>query len=269
MIRAGVFVAVVAALAVSGCSKVGGDKDTLAVVGSEKVTQAQLDAELKAGEVPRATEADVRNAALDQIVTRKLLAQAARAEKLDATPEGRFTKAAAMESYEAGLELRAIRDKVAAPTAAEAEAFVQAHPEMFARRSGYLIDQLHIKTQNDPALFQALQPTKTLADVERLLQSRGIPFRRSVEQMDTLRADPRLSTAIGKLGPGEPFVLNEPGGFTVSAVRQTTVQPVVGPAATAIAKEMLLAQRRGKATQDRVAALRAEKIKPPKAAKTK
>ena len=264
MKRAGVFVAVVATLAVAGCSKVGGGRGELANVGGQKVTQTQLEAELKAGEVPRADTPEVRKAALDQIITRKLLAQAAREEKLDRTPEGALMRAAAMESFEAGLEHRAIRDKVKAPTPAEAEAFIQAHPEMFAQRTGYLIDQLHIRAQSDPSLMAALQPTKTLAEVERVLQARGIAYRRSVEQLDTLRADPQLTAAIRKLAPGEPFVLGEPGGFTVSGVRQSVVQPVVGPQAATIAADLLFAQRRGQAMKDRVAGLKAAKVKYPK-----
>jgi EpsD family peptidyl-prolyl cis-trans isomerase len=254
-----------AALAIAGCSKPGGDKGELATVGGEKVTAAQLDAELKATEVARPDDPAVRREALDRIVTRKLLAQAARAEKLERTPQNSLLKAATIESFEAGLELQAIGDKVAAPTAAEAAAFVQDHPEMFAQRTGYLIDQLHVNAKPDQALIAALQPTKSLAEVERILQGRNVPFRRSVEQLDSLRADPRIIAAVRKLAPGEPLVMSEPYGFSVSSVRQSSVQPVVGAQATAIAAKLLTAERRNKAMSDRIAALKAEKVKSPKA----
>ena len=89
--RARVWVAVVATLAITGCEKSGKD---LALVGREKITEAQLDAELRAGEVAQVGNPAVRKAALQQIITRKLLAQAARRDKLDRTPEHQVMKAA-------------------------------------------------------------------------------------------------------------------------------------------------------------------------------
>jgi hypothetical protein len=70
---------------------------------------------------------------------------------------------------------------------------------------------------------------------------------------------------VRRLAPGEPFIVDEPGGFTVNSIRQSVVQPVVGPQAEAIAADLLLAQRRAKALQDRLAALKAERVKYPEA----
>ncbi len=265
--RTGLWIAAAAALTLAGCGKAGGDKAALATVGSDKITPAELDVELKATDAARPDDPAYRKAALEQIITRKLLAQAAREEKLDKTPENAILRAAASEAWEAGLELRKITDKVPAPTAADAAAFVQAHPDMFAQRTGYLIDQLHVREKPDPALVAALQPTKSLAEAERVLQGRNISFRRSTEQLDTLRADPRIAAAVRKLAPGEPLVMSEPDGFSVSSVRQSAVQPLVGPEANAIATQMVLAERRSKAMSDRIAALKAAKVKYPDAKK--
>src|SRR5689334_2508976 len=115
MMRAPVLAAIVAALTMAGCDKIAMQRPALATVGNERISDAQLNAELKAGEAPQPNNPQVRAAALDQIITRKLLAQAARAERLDQTPENIVMKGAAVEAFEAGLELRAIRDKVATP----------------------------------------------------------------------------------------------------------------------------------------------------------
>jgi peptidyl-prolyl cis-trans isomerase C len=265
MARAGLWVAAVAVLALAGCDKADSSgKDTLATVGGERITKAQVDVELKATEEAQPNDPAVRKAALDRMINRKLLAQAAREEKLDRTPENAILRAAAAEAWEAGLELRKITDSVEQPTAEDVAAFVQAHPEMFAQRTGYLIDQLHVDAKPDAAMVAALQPVKSLEEAERVLQARKAPFRRSVEQLDSLRADPRITDALRKLAPGEPLVMQEPTGFSVSSVRKTLVQPVVGPQATAVATQMVLAQRRAKAMNDRIAALKAEKVKTPK-----
>lgn len=267
MKHAGVWVALMAALAIAGCGKAAGDKDVLATVGSQKITVAQLDSELKVGGVADAANPKVRQAALDQIVARKLLALAAREGKLDSSPEARVLKAATVETFEAALQRRMVLETVARPTPAQAAAFIQAHPEMFAQRTGYLIDQLHVATPSDTTLMDALRPAMTLEAVESVLQARSIPFRRSVEQLDTLRADPRLTAAVRKLRPGEPFVLLEPGGFTVSRVRGSQVQPVAGAQATTIATELLLAQNRAQALQAWLDAQKAAKVRYPDAPK--
>jgi peptidyl-prolyl cis-trans isomerase C len=267
--RAAVCVAIVASLAIAGCDKAAGDGDVLATVAGEKITQAQLDAELRVSGVTRPDNPDIRRAALEQIVTRKLLARAARAEDLDKTSQGRLIKAVAMESVDAGLALGAMQARVKPPTPAEAQGYVQAHPERFAERSGYIFDQLRASVPTDPALVAALGPAKTLEEVESVLRARGIPFRRSVQGLDTLRANPELSAAIRRLPPGEPFVLNEPGGFSVSRVRQSAVRPIVGAPANAIAADLLLAERRAKAINDRIASLKADLVTYPKAAPAK
>ena len=171
---------------------------------------------------------------LGQIVTRKLAGRPAPRTWTRPQRAG-SSKAAAMESVDAGLALAAMQAKVKPPTPAETQAYVQAHPERFAERSGYIFDQLRASVPTDPALVAALRPAKTLEEVETVLRARGIPFRRGVQGLDTLRANPQLSAAIRKLPPGEPFVLNEPGGFTVSRVRQSEVKPVVGEQANTIA----------------------------------
>ena len=49
---------------------------------------------------------------------------------------------------------------------------------------------------NDPALFQELKPLKTLPDVAQLLTLKKIPFQQGAAEVDSLRIDPNLVTAI-------------------------------------------------------------------------
>jgi peptidyl-prolyl cis-trans isomerase C len=250
-----------AVVLVAGCSKGDGDnKDIAAEVAGDKITTAELQTELKGAGVKNVDDPKIQRAALEEIIARKLLAKAARAEKLDKAPDVLAAKAAAEEAFDANLDRRATIAKIPEPTAAEVTAFVQAHPEMFAQRTGYLLDQLLVPAQQDPTLLEALKPTKTLEDVERILQERKIPYRRGTQSMDTLRADPGLSRVMTRLPPGEPFLLPDPAGFTVSRVRDKRVQPLTGPAAEKVAKELLWAERRTKALKDRLEALRKDKV---------
>jgi peptidyl-prolyl cis-trans isomerase C len=258
--RARAWGAVLAVVLVAGCSQGEPGKDVAAVVAGEKITTAELDRELRLAGVQKPDDPALRRAALDEIIARKLLAKAARTEGLDKNPEVLAAKASADEAFDANLDRLATASKVAPPTAAEVTAFVAAHPEMFARRTGYLIDQLQVPTRDTPDLIEALTPTKTIEEAAAVLRARGIPFRRAILPMDTLRTDPRLSAAVAKLPPGEPFILPGVMGFTVNRVRGSQLRPVTGAPAETIARELIRADRLNKALRERLAMLRKDRV---------
>jgi EpsD family peptidyl-prolyl cis-trans isomerase len=256
--RIGLLLAPCLALALlTGCER--GDKDDqgplAATVAGEKVTVAQLDAELKVDETARPGDPKARSAALQRIIVRKLMAKSARDDKLDQQPDAQRLKRAAIETFEAGLAQNAVLAKVPNPTPAEVAAFVGQHPEQFARRTLYLADQLRLPTVPDPALGRALGPANTFEAVEGVLRERHTTYTRSVEQLDTLRADPRLSAKIAELPPGELFVLPIGNGVSINRIRASKAMPISGEAANRRAAGLLREQRRQKAVAGRMEAL--------------
>jgi peptidyl-prolyl cis-trans isomerase C len=109
-----------AVVLVAGCSKGDADnKDIAAEVAGEKITTAELQTELKGAGVKNVEDPRIQRAALEELIARKLLAKAARAEKLDKSAEVLAAKAAAEEAFDANLDRRATVAKVAEPTPAE------------------------------------------------------------------------------------------------------------------------------------------------------
>jgi EpsD family peptidyl-prolyl cis-trans isomerase len=246
-----------ALLLLGGCDRLGlggsADKGPVAVtVDGEKITVAQLDAELKAAEVQDAQNPEVRRAALQRIVLRKLLAKEARARKLDESPDMAHLKEAAVENLEAGLVQRDTLKAVAEPTDAEVQAFMAANPQMFAGRTVYLVDRLILPAQPDAATAAALEPANTFEAVMKVLDERKVPYRRTREQIDSLRTIPNIAQQIAKLPPRMPFVLPTPPGVSVNVVLASQQQPVMGQNALALARQALTNQRRQKAVADRV-----------------
>lgn len=247
--------AALAAVVVAGCSPADPGKDVAAVVAGETITVAELEREIASSGARKPEDPAVRQSVLDAMISRKLLAKAARAAKLDRTPEALAAKKIADESFDAGLDRVNTIASVPAPTPAEVKAYVAAHPEMFANRTGYLIEQLQVPQRHTPEILAALAPTKTLEAAEAVLKARQLPYRRVVVPMDTLRADPRVSDAVANLPAGEPFILPDPAGFTVNRVRGSRVSPVTGQEAEAIAAERIRTERVNKALRDRMKAL--------------
>jgi peptidyl-prolyl cis-trans isomerase C len=249
-----------ALLLLGGCDRLGlggsADKGPVAVtVDGDKVTVAQLDAELKAADVADAQNPDVRRAALQRIVLRKLLANEARAKKLDQSPDMAHLKEAAVENLEAGLVQREALKGVADPTDAEVQAFIAANPQMFAGRTIYLVERLILQSQPDRATAQALEPANTFEEVEKILTDRKIPFRRAGEQIDSLRTLPTIAQQMAKLPPGMPFVLPTAPGVSINRIRGSRPQPVTGQDAMTVARQALTNQRRQKAVSERVEAV--------------
>ena len=73
MTRRGVWVAATAVLVLAGCNRDGTGDGVAATVGGEKITQAQISAELRAAGGD-ATNAVQRTTRLQQIIARKLYA---------------------------------------------------------------------------------------------------------------------------------------------------------------------------------------------------
>ena len=249
-----------AAVVVAGCSQGAPGKEVAAIVAGETITVAELDREVATSGARKPNDPGVRRAVLDMIVARKLLAKAARADKLDKTPEALAAKRIADETFDAGLDRVATIARTPRPTPAEVKAYIAAHPEMFAHRTGYLIEQLQVPRRHTPDMFEALRPTKTLEEAEAVLKARQMPYRRVVLPMDTLRADPRISEAVANLPAGEPFVLPAAVGFTVNRVRGSQVSPVTGRQAEAIAAERIQSERINKALRDRLNTLHREQV---------
>ena len=249
-----------AAVVVAGCSQGAPGKDVAAIVAGETITVAELDREVATSGARKPNDPGVRRAVLDMIVARKLLAKAARADKLDKTPEALAAKRIADETFDAGLDRVATIARTPRPTPAEVKAYIAAHPEMFAHRTGYLIEQLQVPRRHTPDMFEALRPTKTLEEAEAVLKARQMPYRRVVLPMDTLRADPRISEAVANLPAGRTNGSPAAVGFTVNRVRGSQVSPVTGRQAEAIAAERIQSERINKALRDRLNTLHREQV---------
>src|SRR4051794_39074115 len=82
-----VVVALALALLASGCQKKASGQ-TVAVVNNEEITASDLNAELTSENAsPTGTTQQVRNQALENLIDRRLLAQQARSQGVDKSPE--------------------------------------------------------------------------------------------------------------------------------------------------------------------------------------
>ncbi len=228
----------------------------VATVQGREITIRNLDAELAglATNDPKVRKF-AEQAALQAIISRMILADAARSQGLDKTPEFALRRQGVIDQ----LLIESLASKIAAavppPAPEEAESFMAAHPDDFAQRKIYTVDQIRTAQTADPALLNALKPLNTLEDVEVALTQRHIEFHRVTTDLDALTLDPKVSDSIANLPPNEVFVIPTNGGVLISQIKQTRVQPFTGEPAVGFALRLIQSQRSREATSREMGAI--------------
>jgi peptidyl-prolyl cis-trans isomerase C len=233
-----------------------------AKVEKDEITVLEIQNELGGFRAPDAnTRKLAEQQALNAIVQRKILAEAARKEKIDKSPE----YAQQRERLEEVLLVRTWQERLAkavpAPSPDEVQTFVAGHPDLYSARKRIVIEGIRFAPPRDRAVMEALRPLNTLEEVSAALTARQIPFQNGAGEIDALAVDPRLVEQILKLKEGEVFVL--PQGNTVLAgrVRELKVDPVPNNIAVRHATQYLKATRTQEALQRRFSSVVAAGMK--------
>jgi EpsD family peptidyl-prolyl cis-trans isomerase len=216
----------------------------VATVDGKEITRLDLQAELAGVNTPDAkTRKAAEQQALQMIVVRTILADEARKEQLDKTPDFALQQKRLTDN----LLAQTLQNKVAAavppPSDEEAQRFIADHPDIFAQRKIFVVDTIRMARPTDPNVIKGLQPLKTLPDVDAYLTANHIEHGRTSGNIDAVGADPRLVDAIVKLPPGEVFLYPANNVLLVNQVRETHVVPFQGDQAQKYALALMKKQR--------------------------
>lgn len=217
----------------------------VATVDGQEVTISDLRAEL--ANAPKAPDPKIAKAmemgALQEIVARKILAKAAHDQGLDKTPDFAMMKQKTGETMLAQALQRKMASSVLTVSRSEAEMFVNGHPTMFAQRKIMAVEQLKMPRPKNLEELKEFQPLKTMAEVEGLLNKKGVKYQKGNTSVDSLGADPGMMAQIEKLGPGEPFLIPTSDGILVNQIKESRAAPLVGEEAIKLATNALRNQK--------------------------
>lgn len=228
----------------------------VATVDGDEITLTELRTELQGANLsdPKARKA-AEQRALQAIINRKIAAKAAEEQKLDKTPQFALQEERALELMRANALQERIISSVPKPTATEISQFMTKNPDIFAQRKIFVVEQIRMPMPQDRTLLQALEPMKSLEEIEGFLNSKSLPFQRVNDRIDAVGNDPRLIQAIIKLPPGEVFVIPSGPVLIMNRVRETRVEPFTGEPANKYAQNMMTAQRTREAVTSQIGAL--------------
>lgn len=192
--------------------------------------------------VTPAAQKAARQAALDRIVRRLILSNAAAGEGLDKEPNFAILNERAKQALLIQLMESKIAASVPAPSNEEVTQFIQTNPNIFAERKLLDVDQIRAPRPNDPNIIAKMVPLKTLDEIAAFLTQNRITFQRGTNVMDTVGQDPKLVNAIMALPPHEIFIVSSGNEIMMNQIRESRVQPFIGPNAVRYASGLLRQQ---------------------------
>lgn len=246
-----------------GCGKKDDSKkaatQVAAKVNSDEITVHQVNAVLsRTPNLPPEDAPRAKREILTRLVDQQLALQQAVKTKLDRSPG----VVQALESARADILARAYAEGITKvqpkPTADEVKKYYAEHPELFAQRRVYSLEEISARGKEDlgPALREQVAKTPSMKEIVVWLQSRKIAFTpnggaRAAEQLPM-----EMLSGLQKMKDGEIQVFATAGGFSVVRVAASKSEPVSEEKATPAIQQFLFNRRASEALVTEMKALK-------------
>jgi EpsD family peptidyl-prolyl cis-trans isomerase len=243
-------------LACTGCQKKA-EGQTVAVVNGEEITASELNAEIGKANLP--ADVDKKQAVariLQGLIDRRLMAEQAREEGIDRSPEFVTRQRRMNEDLLIGMLTTRQLDTNKLPAPAELAAIESKHPQVFEKRETWKLDQLQYESPKSPEVRNKILQAKTLGQLAEVLTEARIPFQRGSNQILTSSIPVDMYPQLAALSPGEPFIVPIGNRSLASAIASREASPLAGSAARTQAVNMLRQQKGTQLIQDQVKKLR-------------
>jgi EpsD family peptidyl-prolyl cis-trans isomerase len=248
MLRSLFTLLIIALPAVSACSEKKPEGQVVAVVDGEEITIAELNHEAEAQGAGNPSQPAVREAMLQQIIDRKLLASQAAEKGLDRSSDYLLASRRSNETLLASLLMRKVVG-TEEPYDADIEAFVNKNPAMFAQRRLFVVDQLEFGRPGDPALGRRIEAAKSIDEMEALLAAAGVQRQRARKTWDSAQLPAELTKKLLSLGTGEPFVIVSTNPLIAGQLLSSSAAPVPAKAQRALAAQGLKQERSARSVE--------------------
>ena len=189
------------------------------------------------------------------LVEQELLVQKALEDKLDRDTNVVQALDAARRQILAEAYMGRKLGTPAEPTDAEVSAYFDAHPELFANRRIYRLQEISIKAPEDKrdAIRAQLGASKTLNDFAGWLKAEQYEVKASQGVKPAEQLPQAMLPQLAKMPDGQAMVVNTPDGLLVIVLADSQTQPVtLEQAKPAIARKLQIDARQaaGKAELD-------------------
>jgi peptidyl-prolyl cis-trans isomerase C len=181
----------------------------------------------------------VEQAALQQVVNRRILSDIARERGLDKTPMFLLQEKRAEEQILVQMLQRQMSSAVKQPSQTEISTFMAQNPNLFAERKIFTVDQIQFQTPQDANILRKYEPLTTMDQVEAMLKQDGLQYKRAPATLDVATANPELVQQVLKMNPEDIFIIPAGRIMVANLITDTRVQPLTGPQAQQLAAGMI------------------------------
>jgi peptidyl-prolyl cis-trans isomerase C len=240
-----------------GCRQDEPTGQVVASVNGEEITIPELNAEARARGLTIGDNPDLGKNLLSELVDRKLLAQEARQQKLDRTPEYLLAQRRADEILLAQQLISNSSDNTRDVTPQELAAAIKSNPRAFDQRVLIQVDQITVSTALTPQMSRAFESAQSLESIAALLSASRIPFSRRLELWDSASLSSSTAQRLVTAKGGGVVVLPGPQGTVAAHVEFVAAEPTPITEQKQVARELLQSQREQQWLQSLVRSARA------------
>ena len=253
-----ILAAISLAVLATGCTRKA-EGQTVAVVNGEEITVPDLNFALDLAKVPDTADKNAaRSQVLQQLVDRRLLAEQARKEGIDKTPEFLNRERRADEDLLISMLANKRLNTAQLPSDREVQNYITTHPEMFGSRETWSLDQLVFNVPADNAQKEQIKNAHSIDQLIAVLQTNKINYQRQKNQLDTAVIPPELYSKLRSVPAGEPFAVQMGNRMVASAVVGRDPHPIADAQAKPVAVEAMRKAQTGKGLQDLLKSLRSQ-----------
>jgi EpsD family peptidyl-prolyl cis-trans isomerase len=213
-------------LALSACGEKAPGEDAVAVVDGYEITLAELNHELAAGGVQDAENPAARQAALEAIINRKLLAGLASEGELDRTPDFILKEQRMRDVLLADAAVQSLTPAGGGADAEAVEAYIATNLSNGTARTAYAIQALQFSRPRQAEVMDRLEAADTFEAVQAVLQDANIKVRGGNLTWDSATMPTDLVRQLEQLPAGEPFIIPEGNSMVAGVVRQKQTVPL-------------------------------------------
>jgi EpsD family peptidyl-prolyl cis-trans isomerase len=250
----------VAAAAMAGCARVGGDATQVAAkVNDTELSLSQLNHVLQRQPPvsPERAEAQARRV-LEGLIEQELAAQAARDSGLDRDPRIVQTIEAAKREILAKAYQDTLADKAPLPSSDEIDRYYDSQPALFSERRFYSLQEISVRGSTEQLL--SLQPrVESAPDAARAAELlREAQLRFTSRQLTVSPEDIPLAMLdrFAKLREGQSLMLAQPGGARIVTLLASHPAPLSRELARPQIQAFLINERKRQAVHEAMKSMR-------------
>ena len=232
-----------------------------AKVGGEIISEAELSrAVARLGKLNAAESAQARGKVLEALIDQHLVSNAAKDAKLDKEPEVALAMQQAQRQVLVEAYLERLFKDVAAPADTAIQDYYARHPELFAQRKLFRVQELDL--QLDPARIPEveaqLKQSRSLAEFADWLKAQGIDGKAEGGVRPAEQIPAPMLAQLAKMQDGQVAVMPM-GGDRVSVLQLqgSQLQPVTLEQARRAIERVLLGEKRKTLLEAEISKLRA------------